>query len=555
MILLKNSIFYFLIFFFFVFSAPLVFSQSPSPSISTASAQISVNPKSEYNKRYTDKLFNWLSNLHLATCLVVGEKCIPDEARERGAKLPAALKISEDYNLFKNGLVGVVTNLYTVPYANPPASLSFYLDKKISDFFGGDKVYAQSTGLGITSLSSYFSFWSISRNIAYSLIIVILLIAGFLHIFQFKIDPNISIDIEKIILNVVLVVLTVTFSFAIAGFLIDLMYLLLMVIFHIARTNNLISAELVESLYGHVSAGEIFDFLTLQTNPIAFVNNFLQIIPDSVRNLAKAHMTGVLAFQLFPNVTSALHDIYTFIETQFGLLGSGVEFDPGAIAAGVSGMVVSPLIASIMVNYLERMVILLAIYFTLLFLYFRILFILIGSYIEIVFGVVFAPFLLLADIFTGKNRFARWLTRMLANVIAFPLLAVLFLAGANITNAVSSTSNAFLPPPLTGMGKAILSSLVGIGVLLAIPSIIDRVKKSIIPDYTLVNFPTTPASILGAVASIIPFLPTITHAWGAASQGAGSTVSRIFRKQGLAEKPPLEPPPTPHIPGSGGEEI
>ncbi|OGG15956.1 hypothetical protein A3D78_03300 [Candidatus Gottesmanbacteria bacterium RIFCSPHIGHO2_02_FULL_39_14] len=545
---IKNLFIFLLIFPLIIFSAPPVYSQSATSIQTSPSAQIATQSATDLNRHYSEKLIGWVTNLHLVTCIIVGEKCFSEESLKKGAKLPVELKLDKNHDYFKNGLLGVASNLFIIPYANPPASFSFALMNKLSDVSMGGKVYAQATGLGMTSLSAYLSFWSISRNIAYSLIIIALLITGFLYIFRFKIDPNISIDIEKTILKAVLVVLTVTFSFAIAGFFIDLMYLSLMVVFQIARTNNLVDAQLVESLYGHTSPGEIFDFLTIQSNPYAFVDSFLKIIPDTVRNLIKDNLTFMLGMQIYPNVASALHDIVTFIETRFFAL----EFDPGALAAGGLAIPLSGWLASQIIEKLEQLVLIVAIYFALLFLYFRILFTLIGSYIEIVFGVVFAPFLLLADIFPGKNQFSKWLKRLLANIITFPLLAVLFLAGANIIKAVSSTGNAFLPPPLSGITQTVLSSFVSIGVLMAIPAIIDRIKKSIIPEYTLVNFPTTPASILGVVASIIPFLPTIAHAYSSAASGGMTKIGQIFHKPGTVNpKKPEEPPLVPHMPSEG----
>lgn len=499
----------------------------------------STNQLTSNQKIYLDKLTGFVSIMHISSCLLVGESCTTYNLNEINSKLPPQLRTNRD-EFFKYGLIGVVGQVINATYAYPPASLSFSISQALNNLNPVPKAVAQNTGLGFSSLAAFSSFWSVNRNLSYSFIVVALLFTGFMLIFRYKIDPNTSIDLERIISKTILVILIITLSYAIAGFLIDLMYLSLMVIFYVAKQNHLVNAQLVESIYGHVSSEEIFQFITQQTNPTSFVDNFLTLIPNTVRSIAKQNMTMILFFQLFGSVASAFHDIFTFIETQLGIFGSGVEFDPGSLAAAAMATGFTPIIASLIVNYLEKLVLFVGLYLTLLFLYFKILFILIGSYIDIVFSVIFAPFLLLADIFPGKNHFSTWIKRLIANILTFPLLALLFLAGGSVTNAIASSTNTFLPPPLAGMTQAVLASLVGIGILLAIPNMIDRMKKSIVPEYTLVNFPTTPASIFSTVATVLPFLPTIIGAYS--SMGHAAATTGMFKKVPGKENNPVKPP-------------
>ena len=173
---------------------------------------------------------------------------------------------------------------------------------------------------------------------------------------------------------------------------------------------------------------------------------------------------------------------------------------------------------------------------------------------------------MLPDIFPGKNQFANWIKRLFANILTFPLLAILFLAGGNITAAIANSPNAFLPPPLSGMTQTVLSSLVAIGILISIPAIIDRIKKSIIPEYTLVNFPTTPAAVVGTIGTMLSFLPTAISAYSGITHGIRSIVPKGPKKPGggrggidsggagSGTDEPAEIPHWPHIPSGGGDQ-
>lgn len=508
---------------------------APSPTITRINPEQLLNY--EYNKKYINNTLGLLSIMHLSTCIVIGEKCQPENTH---ASLSTPQDDSSLGPFYKDGLLGVANNLLASAYAYPPASLSYSYYQSFSQLFSAPQAHAASGGLGLTALSAFAFFWSLNRNITYCFIIICLSIIGLMTIFRHKIETNFVIQLDKVILRTVLVIVMITFSYAIAGLLIDLMYLLLLMIFSMAKQSNLAQAQNVESLFGHVTADEIFRYLTLQSDPNLLVQNFISLIPVDFRQVTEGFLGNILSLQLYPSVSSGLHDMATTIETSAGAslgISGSAEFDPGGAAASILSIPLSGLIGAALSGLLVRLILTVAVYFALLFLYFKILFILIGSYIEIVFSVILAPYLLIIDIFPGKNYTVSWLKRLVANIITFPLLAVFFIVGASVTQAITSSTNAFLPPPLSGISRSVLGTIVGIGILLAIPGMIDRFKRWILPEYTMVNFPTTPGAIMGTVASIIPFVPYLT---GVFSGLSGSITGK--------KPPPSQPSTIPHMP-------
>lgn len=122
-----------------------------------------------------------------------------------------------------SGLIGTVNSGIVAMY-DPPVSSQIYL----ADLLQNAKIIpeAQAQGLGFASLDPILETWKHFRNVAYLFFVVIFLVIGFMIMFRAKIGQA-AITVQQAIPNIIVALLAVTFSYAIAGFLIDLMYLLL----------------------------------------------------------------------------------------------------------------------------------------------------------------------------------------------------------------------------------------------------------------------------------------------------------------------------------------
>lgn len=129
------------------------------------------------------------------------------------------------------GALKLVTNMIDFMYT-PPLHTGDFFSYLGNNFGGTSKAYADSTnscardprGIGFCGLSPLITVWSVFRNVAYLLYVLVFLGVGLCIMLRVKIDPRTVMTIENSLPRIVVSLVLVTFSYAIAGFLIDIMY-------------------------------------------------------------------------------------------------------------------------------------------------------------------------------------------------------------------------------------------------------------------------------------------------------------------------------------------
>jgi hypothetical protein len=115
------------------------------------------------------------------------------------------------------------------------------------------------------------------------------------------------------------------------------------------------------------------------------------------------------------------------------------------------------------------------------------------SYVGIILNIVFAPIILLPNAIPGSKSFSKWLMSLLSGVIIFPLTAVIFIIasalsnnsvvmGVNANAIVSGEDQALKVPFLIGGGgikDASLLGLVGFGILMVAPNLLEMAQKAV----------------------------------------------------------------------------
>ena len=123
----------------------------------------------------------------------------------------------------KSAMAGLAKSTLAM-YQHPPARSSEYIaDVGRTLGFIPKKVEAQ--GIGFSGLQSMLPLWKTFRNIAYALLAVIIIVVGFMVMFRKKIDPKTVVTVQNAIPRIVIALGLVTFSYAIVGAMIDLIYL------------------------------------------------------------------------------------------------------------------------------------------------------------------------------------------------------------------------------------------------------------------------------------------------------------------------------------------
>ena len=351
------------------------------------------------------------------------------------------------------GAIGLVGNMIAVLYT-PPASTSDFTRYLAQNFGIAKPAYAQ--GYGFESLSPLMKLWSGFRNIVYLFFVVIFVLIGLAIMLRIKIDPRTVMTIENQIPKLIIGIILVTFSFAIAGFLIDLMYLSIFVIFNVFRaidpqlTGNLNTAQ--SSFQGD--------------NPLGAMNTFLEfkkIVGDSATGIGRVIIdlfTGSInrPFEQQGDSIILVTGIWELLKSTW----DGIRNTLGVVVG-------------ILVGTLAFLIISIAILWAMMRLWIQLL----QAYVYILLDIVLAPFMIAFGLLPGGPvGFSGWLRDIGANLIAFPTTIVMFLLGRAFMTDFGSGGKIFAPPLIgnPNAGSA-FGSLIGLGIILMTPQVVNMMKE------------------------------------------------------------------------------
>jgi hypothetical protein len=305
---------------------------------------------------------------------------------------------------------------------------------------------AKAQGFGFGSLSPLQKAWTATRNIAYALMVLVIVIIAFMIMFRVKISPQTVISIQSALPKVVVTILLITFSYAIVGLVVDLAYVIIGIIAMAAQTGGLSGAGSAAALFTQM----------LTANPI-----------------------GALFLTFFIYVLIAV-----FVAGVAGGLLSGGTLVWGVILGGV----------------------LLVVLFAILMLYIaiRIFWTKLKAFVNVVLLITTGPFILLfGAISPAGGGLGTWLRSLAANLAVFPTIIVMgFLAHfffwgffsandwiggamANISflNPYSIDSSAVSPGIITvpgfGGDPSLVGFLVAFGILFLMPHAANIIKSMI----------------------------------------------------------------------------
>jgi hypothetical protein len=310
------------------------------------------------------------------------------------------------------------------------------------------EAYAQ--GVGFEGLQPALKAWKVTRNMAYALSIIAIVILSFMIMFRVKISPQVVITVQSALPKIVFALIFITFSYAIAGLVIDLSYLILGLI-----------AALTKSVGVEITTLSITDFFT----KLVFSSSlFWSLLLTLVSFLAFWGMLGLTAATVTSAAIPALN---------VSAAGLGVGFLLGGILFLV--LIIMMVWASI-----------------------KILFLLVKTFINILLLIIAAPIMILFGTFTPAIGFGSWLRSLAANIIVFPAVKLMLflshyfywslastdanvLAGSSYFNPLKiipsggevATLPGFLPFDL---GSGLLGWIIAFGILFLTPKVGDMIK-------------------------------------------------------------------------------
>jgi hypothetical protein len=154
----------------------------------------------------------------------------------------------------RQGIQGNVASLISQIYAHPAASTQTYVADLMKDMNIASPAYAQ--GIGFASLSPILNVWKVFRNIAYLGFVIIFLVIGFLIMFRQKISGQAVVTAQQALPSIIIALLAVTFSYAIAGLLIDGMYIVMFLLAGLFGKTDLINGNIFQ-VAGKLIGGDV----------------------------------------------------------------------------------------------------------------------------------------------------------------------------------------------------------------------------------------------------------------------------------------------------------
>lgn len=385
----------------------------------------------------------------------------------------------------KGGAIGAMGNLIAMTFS-VPVHTGDYFGYLVSNFGIAKSAYAQ--GLGFNSLSPLTDIWIAFRNISYLLFVLVFVVIGFAIMFRVHIDPRTVMTIENQIPRIVIGLILVTFSLAIAGFMIDIMWLLSYLVIEIFAGIDPSVRAMVTEFQGK-NALEIANNLQIQglggsTGYIGIVTNASGAVKDNVSSLVQG-LSGTILGDILVTIGATI----LLTTTKLGLLAQNVLHATGFLGNVLGGLVIGVGTTALalatgnqILGLLGGLIAFIVIAIALLFALFRLWFTLLKTYIFILLNIVLAPFWILTGLIPGsKIGFTGWLRDMAANLMAYPVtLAMFMLAQVFITKfGATQTSGQFVPPLIGNPGQPnAIGSLIGLGMILLTPGVVDLVRKA-----------------------------------------------------------------------------
>ena len=393
---------------------------------------------------------------------------------------------------FNRSFSGVITNLLVFPYDNPPSSGIQWAFNGLQNAGFIQKSYA-AQGIGFASINVFAPIWKGFRNAAYLILVIILVAIGFMVMFRMKLNPQTVISVENALPKIVLTLILITFSFAIVGFLIDLMYIVTILSIDIIGTGAGV-AETTDIQNRILTDNALFNADIFKVD-VYFkgIAGLMGILPNALRvmlSMIISFITGLIALKLI----GALSPIISDFLGKAAIGGSGgivianvsVELKMGTIIGIILAVILGLLAAPIFL----WIIFLIVVFLGLIFLMFRIFLTLVTSLVMIILYIIFSPLLLLMEAIPGQSAFSSWLKTLVGNLIVFPTVAVLFLVIYAINKYIpvfpssyipgnSPPTPVFTPPLLAGIDSYALVAVINGSILLMIPDLVKMVKEKI----------------------------------------------------------------------------
>lgn len=390
-----------------------------------------------------------------------------------------------------NSLSSQLADAFLIPLLNmPPSGIHTTLDT-IAQAGLVPQSYAAS-GIGLGSVSAYSEVWKQMRNVAFLLLVLFVLAAGFIIMFGSAVNANTAVKVENVLPKIIVTMIVIQFSLTLVGFLVDLMYIACALVIAVLGplVDPTISQISLIDKYVYSSPVSIF---TAVTGPGGFFGNVYKImyqIPDHLLSILGVQMryvfriviAGIGIIALWPSLSSIsstsinnVKSVVSFFSSIGGVLGKVLAGSTVIIAVLILLWKVLPIIVFL---FLPQLVIGVILLFAIFVSGFKILKLILFSYISILLLTIFAPLILIQDIIPGRSGFKPWFMGIMRELATFPILIATVLVSYLILS-VQLTGAGLKLPFMFGINPQAFAYLVGISIMTMSPKLIEEAKTAI----------------------------------------------------------------------------
>lgn len=404
---------------------------------------------------------------------MVGE--VPDEIFD----VNADASIINQYKYNPGGAFGNMNRLIAT-LQTPPASGIEYI-AQVRDNFLGKPAYAQ--GVGFQGLQFLLPLWRGFRNVIYVISTIIFIVIGMMIMLRVKISPQAVITVQSAIPKLITTLILVTFSYAIAGLVIDIANFLQALVIAIFFSIN--GKNFTQNLFPQVKFDSGFIFVTAIMNTITgLINGWSSF---DFKHLTNPNLVDLqaLTYRAVPGWASLmmLGGLLGSIVTGF-LLGGTIGFlgSSGSWVGDMVGRLAGGLTGGLIGGILIPLIICIIVAFWLIKLYFGLL----KCYVTLIFKIILGPLEIGMGAFpNSKMGFSTWIMDVASNMAVFPIVGIFLVLLNMVIDAVSMNgifSKAVWAPSLIsagGISPAILGAAIGLAGLAMLSKLPDLVPQAI----------------------------------------------------------------------------
>ena len=380
------------------------------------------------------------------------------------------------------GAIGTMTQFVTLLYI--PAVSSTQYVQYLSDNFGLVKpTYAAGTdcnksrfGYGFCGLSPLLTLWSDVRDLSYAMLTILFVAIGIGVMLRFRVDPRTVMTLQNQIPRVIIAILLITFSFAIAGAMIDLMWTVtyagVSFISNSAPNSKIALCPAKPKPINQVADTRLLD------QPISFTNTVFRADCNGNIDNGLLSLSDKVSASLGDLVTQVVHDI---------LFGGGNTCHPSfwqsVLSLGTANIACALQNGALnIILWITEQLVKLIIIICILIALFRLWFQLIKAYLTFLIFVILGPVWIVLGLIPGRPMgFEKWLRIVFANLAVFPLVAFILVFARVLTDAIptgpATPNTVFVPPLIGNPNLSTFSALMGFGAIMIAPTIPDLIKE------------------------------------------------------------------------------